>query len=301
MAKTLDEIQQIVLDAKQQASGLNALQTLTTAEIAANGATSTSYTAKWRVWVWVFSFAHYVMQQIWEVFREEVNAEIEASRSHNKQWYREKALNYLFGVPLITDTDNFDTTGLTDAQIATAKIVANCAHLRVVINNVVYLRLKLVGISGDDYTALTAAQVTAINAYFNEHCADAGTYIMATSGNADKLKIETDIYFDPLIIGADGKRLDGTDDEPILNGIKNYLKSIDFNGRYITTKLTDSLQSVEGIILPVVKNSWSKYGAYQYTDTAVNVGIINEMRVADAGYMELDETETIINYIAYTD
>ena len=45
--------------------------------------------------------------------------------------------------------------------------------------------------------------------------------------------------------------------------------------------------------------AWSKYGLHSYEAIGVeNAGKINEIRQADAGYMKLDETNTIIHYKA---
>ena len=132
--------------------------------------------------------------------------------------------------------------------------------------------------------------------------ADAGTTVIPTTASHDDLKLELDIYYDPTILNNQGKRLDGANDTPVIDAINNYLTGIEFNGKFISTKQTDVLQKVEGIVLPVIKKAWSKYGSHNYTDTDIQrVGLINEIRIADAGYMRLDEEATIINYIAYTD
>ena len=87
------------------------------------------------------------------------------------------------------------------------------------------------------------------------------------------------------------------------NVLLQKLKSIDFeNGKLILSELEKSIKQVPGVNYPVVQEAYSKYGAYDYTTTGVqNVGVINEIRVADAGYMKLDLDELLINYIPYSE
>ena len=228
MGRSIKEIQQTILDAKATAVELNALEVLTEQEQTLNSANSNSKVAIWRLWVWIIAFAQYVQEQYWETFKAEIEKRIASSRIHTPKWYREKALAFLYGVPLVQDTDYYDTTGLTDTQIANAKIISNAASVRVVQNGYGTLRLKVVRTVGGEYAPVLPEHLTALDAYFNQHIADAGTVVNVTTGEADLLKLKMDIYYDPLILGADGSRLDGTNPTPVITQIKSYLKSIDF-------------------------------------------------------------------------
>lgn len=303
MSRTIKEIQQTILDAKAASIELSALEVTTTQEQTLNTINSTSKVAVWRLWVWIFAFAQYIQEQYWETFKNEIEKRIASSRIHTPKWYREKALDFLYGVALVQDKDYYDLTLLTDAQIANAKIISNAASVRVVQNGYGTLRLKVVRTVGGDYAPVLPEHLTALDVYFNQHIADAGTVVNVTTGEADLLKLKLDVYYDPLILGADGSRLDGTNTSPVIAQIKSYLKSIDFeNGKLVITHLVDKLQQIQGVNLPVVREAFSKYGAYEYTTTGVqNVGVINEIRIADAGYMKLDESELLINYIPYTE
>jgi len=303
MARTINNIQNEILTARNTAAELSALEVLTTSEQTILNANSTSKVAIWRLWVWIFAFGQYVLEQYWETFKIEIEKRIAESRIHTPKWYREKALDFLYGVSLVQDKDYYDLTLLTDAQISTAKVISNAASVRVVQNGYGTLRLKVVRTVGGEYAPVLSEHLTALNVYFNNHIADAGTVVNVTTGEADLLKLKLDIYYNPLILGADGSRLNGTNLTPIITQIKEYLKSIDFeNGKLVLTYLIDELQKVDGVVLPVVKEAYSKYGLYDYTTTGIqNVGVINEIRIADAGYMKLDESELLINYIPYTE
>lgn len=303
MARTINDIQKEILLARQGSANLSALEVLTDSEQNILQADSSSKVGIWRLWVFIFAYAQFILEQYWVIFKAEIETRIAQSRIHTPKWYREKALNFLYGIPLVQDKDYYDTSLLTAQQIVDAKIVSNAASVRVVQSGYGTLRMKVVRTVNGEYAPVLPQHLIALNTYFNSHIADAGTLVTVTTGNADLLKLKLDIYYDPLILGADGSRLDGTDATPVITKISDYLKSIDFeNGSLILTYLTDNLQKVPGIKLPVVREAYSKYGAYDYNTTGVqNVGVINEIRVADAGYMKLDLTELLINYIPYSE
>ena len=297
MARTLTQIQQEILTNKDNASELTALQVLTTSEIDLYSATSTSKVSIWRMWVYVIAVCIWALEKLFDVFKTEVSETVASSRIHTKSWYRDLALAYQHGFTL--NGTVYDNTGYTDAQILASKIITHASVLRYVINGRGVLRVKTATESAGELVPLTTEQLAGFTSYMNK-VADAGTTIIATSGTHDDYKVELDVYYDPTILDNQGRRLDGLNNAPVIDSINIYLKGIDFDGgRYFGTKLTDSLQGVNGVVLPVIKNAWSKYGSYAYTTTDVpNVGIINEIRTPDAGYLRLDEDNSVINYIA---
>jgi uncharacterized protein YwgA len=151
------------------------------------------------------------------------------------------------------------------------------------------LRIKVATQIGDELQPIDTDQFNALRQYI-ALVKDAGTKIRLISRPADQMKAEIDIYFDPLILNGLGQRLDGTDDEPVQKAIKDYLYRLEFNGEFIKTKLTDYVQTVAGVQMPVFKQIWTKYGTYGYN-------LIDETYIADSGYMVLDLDNTIINFI----
>ncbi|WP_163444427.1 hypothetical protein [Flavobacterium columnare] len=300
MAKDTNEIQKIILDQKATASELSPLQVLTPDEQSLFDLNNTSKMSIWRLWVFVFASVMSIEEQLWDAFKIEIEKIIAASRVHTRLWYRDKALNYLHGLQL-GETDVYDTTGLSDDDIKNRRIIANAAPVKMVINGYGVLRMKVVRMVGNELAPLTPEQLTAFSAYMNL-VSDAGTTVIPSTGPADLLKLKMDVYYDALVLNPNGERLDGSDTEPVQNAIRNYLKSIKFNGSLILDSLTTELKKVQGVEIPVIKEAYSKFGTYSYDDLNVqNVGLINAIRVADAGYMKLDENNLFINFIPYTE
>lgn len=301
MARSINEIQQTVLNAQASVQELSALEVLTEQEQAITDITSVSKLSIWRNAVYSFAVAVWHLERLWDIFKQETETRIAETRPHTMDWYRQMGLNYLHGVPLVPGTDYYDTSGLTAEQIAQAKIIANAACIKEILYGAGRLRFKVVKLVNGEYVPLNNDELTGFTTYMNE-VSDAGTLVVCTTGPADMLRIELDVYYNPTVLNSYGQRLDGTDATPVQSAIKNYLKSLRFNGSFIKTKLVNELEAVEGVFYPEIKNAWSKYGAYGYDTTGVaNVGLIDVIRIADAGHMMLDEDLLNINWIPYSE
>jgi len=285
MARTIQEIENSIL--------LKLQETVLGAEL-----TSTSNTAIWRLWVWIFAFCGWVLESLWDVFRTELNTEIAKSRVHTRDWYRGKALGFMYGVPIIPGTDLFNTAGMTDEEITASKIVAQAAAVKL-ISDAGYgiLRIKVAKKAGASLAPLSDQEFVAFREYMNRHVCDAGTQLVSTTGTGDDLKLEIDAYYDPLVISATGARLDGQGATPLKDAINNFIQGLNFNGVLVLSDLQQHLKAVEGFEAINIKVAASKYAGFTYeSDTLANVGLIDEIRIADSGYFKLDESVFNVQY-----
>lgn len=242
------------------------------------------------------AFSIWFFEKILDKNRTDIAGEIAKSRIHNQKWYREKALAFMFGHTLL-ESDVYDFSNMKEEQIQQAKIIANAAPVKMQ----GYLRMKVVKRVGEELAPLSLTELNAFESYMNT-VTDAGTYVIPTTNVADDLKLHLDIYYNEMILAQDGSYLDGTAQTPVLDCINEYLKSLRFNGAFVETKLMDEIQTIKGISMVKIVGAWSKYGTYSYDSiNNPNTGLINEIRIADAGYMKLDESKMNINYIAFTD
>lgn len=284
--RTLTEIQESILSKKSQTESLSALEVLTTSEQnTLSNLTSTSKVAIWRLWVFIQAFAIWLHEGIFETHKIEIEELIALNKVHTRKWYRDKILNFQYGFVLDGESDRYDNTGIDTANILGSKIIKRASVEEVAGE----LRIKVATQIGDKLQPINTDQFNALRQYI-ALVKDAGTKIRLISRPADQMKAEIDIYFDPLILNGLGQRLDGTDDEPVQKAIKDYLYRLEFNGEFIKTKLTDYVQTVAGVQMPVFKQIWTKYGTYGYN-------LIDETYIADSGYMVFDLDNTIINFI----
>jgi hypothetical protein len=262
----------------------------------------------------IIAFAIYTHEQLWGVFKKEVADEIANSRVHTREWYRQKALAFMLGVPIIPGSDKFDLAGLSDQAIEAAKVIKQAATVKL-ISTAGYgiLRIKVATKTGNNLAPVPLASFNAFKHYMNRHVVDAGTQIVMTTGTGDDVRFTLDIYIDPLILTPQGQFVNEADalnipslsavdevdnTETIIHtSIRSFLQSIEFNGRLILSDLEKHLRLLPGVEIAVIKSAASKYGQYLYSTNGVpNVGVIDEIRIADSGWFKLDVNNTNVNF-----
>jgi len=276
MARTVAEIQQSMIDNIQSDTHLS------------TQLTSTSKTAIWRLLTYIFAYCAFAVEVIFDNTVAEIKAIIATLKPHTQRWYAEKCKAFQYGYNLPVDTDLYDNTGISVDTIEASKIIKYVA----VIDQSRGLRIKVAAENGD-ITPLTTPQKTAFTEYV-KRIKDAGVKIIVDSLPADLLKCSLKIYYDPLILKADGSRVDGADNTPVQTAFKNYLKNLPFNGLFVLAYLTDALQKVEGVEIPHIVSASAKYGSLPYS-------LINVSYLPDAGYLRFEaDSDLEIEFIPQT-
>lgn len=230
-------------------------------------------------------------ETIFDIFKTDVDNKLRELKPHTDRWYATKALSYQHGFALLPDSDLFDNTGYTEQQITASKVVKHSAVVEQENEfGRVSLRIKLAGEDGDDLAPLEDPQLDGVTEYLRR-IKDAGVKLLVQSLPADHIKMKWSIYYDPLILDANGNRLDTTENDAVKNAIKDYLKKLPFNGIYVVQYHIDHVQQVEGVVIAEVNQCQTQFGSLPFT--AVNVKL-----TPDAGYMRFDEnTDLEIVYI----
>jgi hypothetical protein len=245
--------------------------------------TSTSKTAKWRNWVFIFAYAIWLHEQI-------VSKNAENSRPHTIRWYREQCLNFLDGLPLVWKDGQFkyDLTNVTDAP--ERKIIDRCAVLE---SNNGELVIKIATSTGGALSPITADQLLRFKAYVQQ-IKDGGNRMRFVNTTGDVLKIDLTVYVNPLMIDlATGRQLNAVGDVfPVKDAINRYLENLEFNGAFYKTFLIDAVQKAEGVKLPIVNILQSKFSVFDFVN-------IVEWKVPESGYFTIADADLTINYLAY--
>jgi hypothetical protein len=233
-------------------------------------------------------------------YERRVQASLDAQRVHKTSWYQDVLLKYQHGA-VYDDLGNYDNINRTEAEVAAMQVFKHAAVTRTISNGAIVLRCKVAGESNGVFTAATAAQVTAASAYLQDNT-DAGTLSLVTTGDGDDLLLKITVYFDPTILDSDGKRLDGTNNTPVLDATNTYLQQKELNDSYVKGDHEYAMRQVEGVRIVEVTEVASKYAQHSYTSTNIaNAGPINQIRVADSGYFIVDMNELEITYEPATD
>lgn len=213
--------------------------------------TSTSKVAIYRLWAYIVAAAIYLLELLFDGHRSEMETLYEQHHAHTLTWYEELSKAFLFGVKLKPFTREFDTTELTEKEIAEAQIVTYAACSREErLNSRLYIRIK-VAKGVEERAPLSLPELTAFKNYIYA-TQDAGVDLECESLPADRIRMKWRIYYDPQILDADGNRVDGKQSDVVRQAISTYLDQLPFNGLYVPAYHVDDLQVVDGIRVPII-------------------------------------------------
>ncbi len=281
MARTIEQIQSLIVDKVNSTPELKLLNSL-------------SKTSIFRLFIYVTAFCQWTLDQLFDLHKQEVSDLISKMKPHSLKWYAEKAKRFQYGFNLPAESDAYDNTGIQNDLIEASKIVHFCAIVEQPDSRgVMALRVKA-ATKKTDLEMLTPDQLTAFTKYMNT-VKDAGVRLIVSSDKGDDLRLRLDVYYNPLVLGSNGSRLDGTDSEPVQQAIREYLTSLPFNGSLVLAYLTDALQKVDGVVIPQIIGAEARYGNLAYKS-------IDLLYQPDAGYVRIfdEKNDLSINFIAQT-
>ena len=279
MARTIQEIQTLIYQAKGQEPALDELN-------------STSKVAIWRLWVYIIAVAIWSLEKIFDIHRADIDKRLAELKPHTARWYRSKALAFQYGFDLLPDSDTFNNQGHTEEQIEASKIVKYSA---VVESSDGRLIIKIATETGGHLQPITEDQHNAFKFYIAE-LKDAGVRATVINYLPDKLVLTLDVYYDPLILDSNGMDILSAK-LPVKDAVETYLKNLPFNGELIVAHLVDALQVANGVKIPHLKEvttAWIDPNTHGYG----HFENINVSQIPYSGYFEVDWNASRIRYIA---
>lgn len=226
-----------------------------------------------------------------EQHKKDVTELLHENKAHKNQWYATMAKRFRYGYRLNTDTDTYDDSNLTEEQIEASRVVKFAAAVQPRDRSILYI--KVATVAGGRKQPLATVQLAALRSYLVDEVADAGVRIEIINAPADEMRLEIDIYYNPLVLDDAGSRLDGSGGTPVQDAIRKYLGNLPFNGLYTNQSLIDVLQAVEGVEQAELLGAWSRYGAY------TGYQPINARSIPHAGYYTVNDENLKLNFIAH--
>ena len=274
MSRSIQEIQELIYQAKTQEPTLNELN-------------STSKVAIWRLWVYIIAVAIWSLEKLFDLHRADIDKRLAELKPHTARWYRSKALAFQYGFDLLPDSDKFNNMGHTEEQIEASKIVKYSAVVES--PNEGRLIVKIAGEQGEQLQPITDVQKQAFEAYLQE-IKDAGVRLSVVNYKPDILHLRMKIVYDPLMLDSNGQSITNAF-KPVERAIKDYLKNLPFNGELVLAHLIDALQHEEGVKIPHLVlaqskniNSGGEYGAFETIEIS---------KIPTAGYFTIDNFNDI--------
>ena len=271
MARTIAQIQQDIINAKNADTTLAAL-------------TSTSSTAIWLLWSYIVATCQWTLEVLFDQHKSEVTGILSTQKPHTLQWYVTMAKLFQLGVTLPRDTDVYPST-------TSSALIIKYAAAEEFTTGVV--RIKVATLSGASLGPISTGDLASSGAYMNR-IKDAGVRLQLTSNGPDNLHLKTQIFYDPLVLDSSGARLDGTSTTPVEDAINIFLENLPFNGLFILNRLIDAIEKVEGVVICNVILAEATHASLPYTPITYEYS-------PDAGYMILDHTYfTTVGFNTYT-
>ncbi|MBQ7818305.1 MAG: hypothetical protein IJ341_01260 [Bacteroidales bacterium] len=187
---------------------------------------------------YVVASALYVVERLLDAHIDKVNAMLDERMPHTLRWYRDKTLAFMIGTPLVEDSDIYNTSGMTEADIEKAKVVKFASVTED--SNLSAINIKVATVNDGGRQPLTPDQCLKLETYLNR-IKDAGVAINVINKEPSEISVELDVTYDGLLDKNNEK-------EAIETAVKNYVENLPFNGEYTNSGLIDAVQSVSGVI-----------------------------------------------------
>ena len=243
----------------------------------------------------ILTYIMWTLEVLFDTHRTEVSEILTQLKPHTAKWYRQKALDFQFGFDLITDTDVFQNTGFSEEQIEASKIIKYAAVTEATTES--RLIIKIATEDGDgNLSPITSEQNAAFVPYFEE-IKDAGVKITVINYLADVLSLQLQIYYDPLVLNAQGISII-SGKEPVKIALKEFMKELPFNGELVLASLVDKLQQTEGVKIPHLVSAATKW-INEDGSTWSNFENIAVKKIPVSGYFEIENFD-LITYIPYS-
>lgn len=217
---------------------------------------------------YIFATAAWVLENLFDEHKKEVTTRIEEILPHRPKWYRDKVLKFMKNKALIADTDEYDTEGMSEDDVAADMVVKHAVATEN--KDASILTIKVAGERDGKRCQLDEQAETQLAAYITE-IKDAGVRINLINSLPDVFNCEVDIYYDPMLLP------EGVE-AACRETIKEYIENLPFNGEYTNMALVDELQKVEGAKIVEFKGATTAGGG----ETTITT--INARYVPIAGY-----------------
>jgi len=228
---------------------------------------------------YIFSAAAHVLEVLFDTHKSEVEELLDNMTAHTAKWYRDKALNFMQGKDLITDSDEYNTTGMSDSVISAAKVVTYAAAVEESGSSVLILKIATGSVGA--LKPIDEAIETEFTAYIQQ-IKDAGVRFNVVNQAGDDFKCELTVYYNPTLLKSDVRKT-------VLAAISSYLNGLPFNGEYSNMALIDTVQAVEGV----------KIADFKSASSGTPLVSIGEKTTPAAGYFTYDENNITLNLTPY--
>jgi hypothetical protein len=276
MARTVAQIKQSMLDAKNADTTLSAL-------------TSTSQTAKWNLYYFIVASCIAIFEQLQDLFKTDLEAIASTAAPSTPQWTRNKVLKYQKGDVAELNTTTFVIEYPT-VNVAN-QILTRCAVVTAP-NRTVLIKVA----KSDPPVPVSVGELAELQSYI-ETFNPAGIAFTLINENSDKMEVAATIYYNGQYSAVISTN--------VVAALNNYMANLPFNGVISTQAVVDAMQAAEGVISVslariLVRKDTVAYGA-GVTLYNLSTGVDSVQYQTIAGYVvqETTATHTFADTLSY--
>lgn len=267
-------------------SKINEYYTLIYNEVEADanleGLTSTSKTAEFNLWMWMYAAMSAIMDSVWQDRQSQIAENVARGIPGTDRWYQLELMKFQYGDSLSWDATNgkyYYAVIDPDKQI-----IARCA----VRTDSGPTTIKVAKLSGGIPVALSTEELTAFRAYARQTQWAGAQILDAATAASDKLKAPMTVYYDGT------KKLD--DVKAIVEAAWDaYLAQLPYNGEYSVNKHGDFVETAGGAIIQEVT-----MGVVEARSDAGAFTTVARIYNPISGYLERDPDFEFDDLITYT-
>lgn len=236
---------------------------------------------------YVFACAVWAVEVLFDKHAAEVDSRIEQLEPHTLRWYVNKVKAFMYGYRLLENTDRYDTSSMSETDIDTAQVV----KYAVATEDETTVYIKVAGRTDDGKPCLLdKSHFAALKHYVNE-IKDAGVSVQLRNEEADLIRINLKVYYDPTLMNERGELPDGS--KPVDEAVRSVITNLPFNGIYRNTDLLEAIKEIPAVV--VVDINSERGGVQAKARNASNYTTVVGYNRPYSGYYEIvDGTANVI-------
>jgi hypothetical protein len=266
MARSIDTIQQQIIDYKEASTELTGLST-------------DSRRGLWRAWTRVVATCINIVEQLTDVFKTDVETIVASAAPCTAKWIQSKVFEFQYDAlnPQVIDlVDLVPTYPTVDEDL---RIVTRCS-VKSNLSNVVTIKTA----KNDPPEALVVGEISALQDYVDT-IGMAGIVYQVSSGDPDRLYLDGDIYFKG--------QYSAVIENAVIDAIEAYLAALPFDGQLLVSDIEQVILAVEGVNDVVLNNVRARASTVvlgSATYLVNNNQLITRAWATVAGYMIQEDT-----------
>lgn len=240
MARTISQIYNEIVAEKEQMTQLAALQPdPDSSQKLLDDLTSVSKVAVWRLWAFVVATAIWTHEKLWDEFKTEVDAIVEAAVPGTARWYQQQCFLYQHGDEMVYQDYKYQY----DPVDADKRIVKRASATEQGGNVLIKVAKETAG----NPEKLDPDELLAFKSYFAK-IKFIGTTAVIISTDPDRINIAAEVFYDPQLLNSNGELLGDLTQKPVEDAIQDYLKTLPWNGVVLNSAIVDAIQAATGVL-----------------------------------------------------